>query len=372
MNQTPLRRRSARWLLLALLLPVLGLACRSVVPGTSQPEAQALPAVVTQVVVTSPIEVSNEDINLVDLYTRVNPSVVNITIYVSQGGTFAPLGQGSGFVYDDQGHVVTNDHVVHGAEQIEVTFADGTTRYATAIGEDMHSDLAVIQVQDMPAGIDPLPLGDMSQIAVGQTVAAIGNPFGYSGTLTKGIISAMGRTIPALTQFSIPQSIQTDAAINPGNSGGPLLNMKGEVIGINAQIETDGTNLANSGVGFAIPVSIVSRVVPGLIADGAYDWAWLGVRGGDVSLDLVTQMNLTVDRGAFFSEITEGGPAQRAGMQAGDVATAINGQTVKSFDDLLVYIALETRPGDQVTLTIVRDDKTQEVSVTLGSRNDAP
>src|SRR4030043_2216926 len=225
---------------------------------------------------TSQIElVTNEDQVLVDLYSHLNPSVVNITVYLDQDGELAYLAQGSGFVFDDQGYIITNAHVVHGTDAVEVTFSDGLIREATVVGEDLHSDLAVIQVE-LPAGISAIPSATMDELAVGQTVVAIGNPFGYEGTLTRGIISALGRTIPALTIFSIPQAIQTDAAINPGNSGGPLLNLKGEVIGVNAQIETGSANASNRGVCFALPVSIIQSVVPALIDTGQYDWPWLG------------------------------------------------------------------------------------------------
>jgi 2-alkenal reductase len=293
-----------------------------------------------------------------------------------------PLGQGSGFVYDSSGNIITNAHVVHGAEQIEVTFYDGLTRAAQVVGEDLHSDLAVVNV-DLPANVQALPLGDMNQLAVGQTVVAIGNPFGLSGTLTRGIISALGRTIPALTIFSIPQAIQTDAAINPGNSGGPLLNLNGEVIGVNAQIETNGTSNSNVGVGFAVPVSIMHRVIPALVEKGEYVWAWLGVRGGDLNPTLVDAMNLPVEQGAYLAEVIAGGPSDKAGLHGasntatvdgrtvdigGDVVTAIDGQPVKTFDDMLIYVALNTSPGQQVVLTILRDGKSQDVTVTLEPR----
>jgi len=235
----------------------------------------------------------------------------------------------------------------------------------------------------MPDGIGPLPLGDMSNLRVGQTVVAIGNPFGLEGSLTRGIISALGRTIPALTTFSIPQSIQTDAAINPGNSGGPLLNLQGEVIGVNAQIETANGTAANSGVGFAIPVSILKRVVPSLISNGSYDWAWLGVRGQSLDWTLVKAMNLPVEQGAYLWQITNGGPASKAGLLGadktvtvegrsvdvgGDVVTAINGQPIFSFDDLLIYVALNTSPGQEITLTILRNGASQDVKVKLEPR----
>ncbi|MGB9521448.1 MAG: S1C family serine protease, partial [Anaerolineales bacterium] len=250
-------------------------------------------------------------------------------------------------------------------------------------GEDLNSDLAVVKVDKLPQGVQPLPLGDINKLAVGQTVVAIGNPFGLEGTLTKGIISALGRSIPALTPFTIPQAIQTDAAINPGNSGGPLLNLQGEVIGVNAQIETGGTAAANTGVGFAIPVSIIKLVVPDLIEKGKHDWAWLGVRGGTLNPWIKEAMNLNVDKGAYIAEVVQGGPSDKAGLRGssktvtirgrevdvgGDVVVAINGQPVNSFDDLLIYVSLNSKPGDTVVLTIVRNGKTQEIKVTLEKR----
>jgi 2-alkenal reductase len=210
------------------------------------------------------------------------------------------------------------------------------------VGEDLHSDLAVLLVEDFPAGVNPLPLGSMEDLVVGQTVVAIGNPFGFEGTLTQGIISGLGRTIPAQTNFSIPQAIQTDASINPGNSGGPLLNLKGEVIGINDLIQTTDGNGANSGVGFAIPVSVIQRVVPSLIENGEYNWPWLGVRGSSLDLGLIQLMDIPVEKGAYLWQILPGGPAEKAGLVGAsktedyngrrripaDVVTAIDGITV--------------------------------------------
>jgi len=292
------------------------------------------------------------------------------------------VGQGSGFVYDTQGHIVTNAHVVDGAAYLEVTFSTGLTREGRVVGQDIYSDLAVVQAE-LPEGITPLTLGYMETLSVGQTVVAIGNPFGLEGTLTRGIISAMGRSLPTLTAFTIPQAIQTDAAINPGNSGGPLLNLSGEVIGVNAQIETGGTSESNLGIGFAIPVSLIRRVVPALVENGQYTWAWLGVSGGDVTPALVNAMNLPVEQGAHLVAILEDGPSFKAGLQGatgqvtidgrtinagGDVIIAIDGQPVFSFDDVLVYVALQTSPGQTVTLTILRDGKPMDVPVTLEPR----
>jgi 2-alkenal reductase len=368
-----------------LFISVVSLACG--VPARSLTTTQPTPAVeVVQVVPTgdtSPTTlVVDEDQVLVDMYSRLNPSVVNITVYLNQDGQLDSYAQGSGFVYDDQGHVLTNAHVVHGSDAVEVTFSDGLIREASVVGEDLHSDLAVLQVE-LPEGVTAIPLGEMDNLAVGQTVVAIGNPFGLDGTLTRGIISALGRTIPALTVFSIPQAIQTDAAINPGNSGGPLLNLNGEVIGVNAQIETNGTTESNLGVGFAIPVSIIRRVVPALIETGHYDWPYLGVSGFTVNPPLVKAMNLPVEQGAYVSSVPDGGPAQAAGLHStteiitqdgrqvevgGDIITAIDGQPVKTFDDILLYLTLQTTPGQTVILTILRDGQYQDISLQLGTR----
>lgn len=370
---------------IVLLLTIATLACG--LPARSLTDSQPTPISqennLTATADTPRIEfITDEDQVLVDMYSRLNPSVVNITVYLNQDGMLDSFAQGSGFVYDDQGHILTNAHVVHGTDGVEVTFSDGLIREATVVGEDLNSDLAVIKVE-LPDGISSIPLGMMDELAVGQTVVAIGNPFGLEGTLTRGIISALGRTIPALTVFSIPQAIQTDAAINPGNSGGPLLNLNGEVVGVNAQIETSGTSDSNIGVGFAIPVSIIRRIVPALIETGHYDWPWLGVSGYTVNPSLVKAMNLPVEQGAYVSSLTEDGPALAAGLQAttetitqdgrqvelgGDVITAIDGQPVKTFDDILVYLSLQTNPGQEITLTILRDGKYQDVTLELGTR----
>lgn len=369
------------------LFALVSLAC-----GVSTPRVTTNPptpvAVVIQPLSTASTAeiavVTAEDQVLADLYNRINPSVVNITVYINQNGELIPYAQASGFVYDDQGHILTNAHVVHGTDAVDVTFSDGLIHEASLVGEDLNSDLAIIKVT-LPAGVSPIPLGSMDELAVGQRVIAIGNPFGFEGTLTSGIISSLGRTIPAYTtlNYRIPQSIQTDAAINPGNSGGPLLNLKGEVIGVNAQIETNSTTNSSLGIGFAIPVSIIQRVAPALIASGHYEWSWLGVSGYDLNPYLVKAMNLPVEQGAYVSTLTDGGPALAAGIKGstgtvtqdghavevgGDVITAINGQPVKTFDDMLVYLSLQTSPGQNVTLTILRDGKYQDVTVKLGTR----
>ncbi|MBN2550428.1 MAG: trypsin-like peptidase domain-containing protein [Anaerolineales bacterium] len=368
------------------LITLVTLACGvSTRTATKEPTAPVLQQQVTTVPVmpSLPVALSNEEAILTTLYTRANPSVVNIITYSQQGGMGAASGQGSGFVFDQGGNIVTNAHVIHGADRLEVYFSDDSAREATLVGEDLHSDLAVISVDSLPAGVLSLPLGKMEEVAVGQTVVAIGNPYGLGGTLTKGIVSALGRSIPALTTFQIPQAIQTDAPINPGNSGGPLLNLRGEVIGINAQIETGGTGRANTGVGFAIPVSIVARVIPRLIEDGEFIWPWLGVQGGSVSPILVKAMDLSVDKGAYVAVVLDNGPSIKAGLHGatrqtevdgqvieigGDVIIAIDDQPVAHFEDILIYLALNKDPGDVVVLTVLRDGKTIEIKVTLEPR----
>ena len=389
------KRNGITLAIFVLIFPALALACSLFVPsGTPTPQIDATlvrPAQSTQASnPTSPaqpilLNSDNEQV-YINLYERVNPSVVNILIYAREGDLVGPAGEGSGFVYDEAGYIVTNSHVVHGSEQIDVVFSDSTILPAEIVGEDLHSDLAVIKVETPPQGASPLPLGDMNTVKVGQTVVAIGNPFGLGGTLTKGIVSALGRTIPAQTLFSIPQSIQTDAAINPGNSGGPLLNLDGQVIGINAQIQTQSLDRSNSGVGFAIPVSIVKRVVPVLISEGQYVWPWMGVSGHALDPLTAEAMGLPFTQAAYLSSIYNNGPADKAGLRGtsaeiivndrlvetgGDVITAVDGQPISSFDDLLIYVALTGAPEKAVTLTIFRDGEYQDVELILEARPDS-
>lgn len=337
---------------------------------------------------------------LVGVYHDAVPSVVSIRVTKSMisgldNGENLPKdhpeffnqGSGSGFVWDTQGHIVTNDHVVDGATDIEVFFANDTIVPATLVGTDPDSDLAVIKV-DLPASeLTPLPVGDSNNLQVGQLAIAIGSPFGQEFTMTSGIVSAVGRLIQGRNAgFSIPAAIQTDAPINPGNSGGPLLNRAGEVIGINAQMYS--TTGGSSGIGFAIPVDIARQVVPTLISGGSVKYAWLGISGGEVTPGMLEFRGLDSDvRGAVVSEVMEGGPAEKAGLQGrdaaldetsdayingGDIITAINSTPLAGIDDLISYLVTQTKPGDKVTLDVIHTDGSQEqMQVTLGSRPEA-
>ncbi len=361
------------------------------------PRAPAAATPVPQVIIATPEGgMDYETAVLENIYREVNPSVVNVTILsqvhsrLPQGSQvdpdgLLPSGSGSGFIWDAAGHIVTNNHVVEGADEVQVTFSDSTAAVAEVIGVDPYSDLAVLRVDAEGYTLIPVRRGQMDDVAVGMRVAAIGNPFGLQGTLTSGIVSALGRSIPALDRYSIPDSIQTDAAINPGNSGGPLLNERGEVIGVNAQIRTqDGTN---SGVGFAIPISIVERVVPALIETGSYDHSYMGVSGTTFSPICAEELGLPADlRGAIVLDVLPDTPAQRAGLQAstdtggtryagicpsrsgGDVIVAIDGQAVTSFDSVLAYLESNTSPGDVVTLTVWRAGELLDIDLTLAPR----
>jgi S1-C subfamily serine protease len=330
--------------------------------------------------------VQSQDL-LVNLFKQVNPGIVAVRVITAQGG-----GEGSGFVFDTQGHIVTNYHVVQDNTSLEVDFPSGTKVHGKVVGSDLDSDLAVVKVDVPAAELKPLPLGDSDQLQVGDTVVAIGNPFGFSSTMTMGIVSAKGRNLESIRQtsdgrsFSAGDLIQTDAAINPGNSGGPLLNLQGEVVGVNRAIQTVASAASgepvNSGIGFAVSVNIVKKVVPVLISKGSYDYPYLGISSLDeVTLMLAEALGLPQSRGAYLVEVVTGGPADQAGLKAGtrdtsitglkaggDLITAIDGQPINVYADLIGYLMTKKSPGDKVVLSILRDGKEMQVTVTLGKR----
>lgn len=394
----------------------------SSVVNTSAPAIVEVEETVQDTAVTEEIVTTQ---TYIDLYTRLNDSVVNIQV-LSEGTTL-DLGQfqiipdpdnpdeetpeipddfhqelesipqqsqGSGFVYDKEGHIITNNHVVANATRITVIFSDDTEANAEIVGTDPGSDLAVIKVDIDPDRLQPVPIGDSDSLQVGQLVAAIGNPFGLSGSMSTGIVSGLGRLLPGGAaapggqRFNIPDIIQTDTAINPGNSGGPLLNLSGEVIGVNTAIQTNGATFGSTptfgGISYVVPSNIVTQVVPQLIESGEIAYPWLGISGTTLSDDLARAMDLPVEQnGVLIFQVIEDSPAEDAelrgseeqitidGLNAligGDIITKMNDETINNFDDLLTYIVRRTSVGQTVTLEIIRDGEMQTVELTLRER----
>lgn len=295
--------------------------------------------------------------SLIQLYKDASPGVVDITVTGASGGFGGGSSQaeGSGFVIDKNGDLITNAHVVAGASSIKVRFQNGKTAKATLVGTDNSTDIAVIKVDAAASLLHPLTLGNSAGVQVGEAVAAIGSPFGLPGSLTSGIVSAVDRTITAPNQYSITGAIQTDAAINHGNSGGPLFNASGEVIGVNAQIESDSGG--NDGVGFSIPIDAAKSVANTLISGGKVQHAYVGIKVGDTASG----------DGAQVTSVLSGTPAAKSGLKAGDVITSIDGVAVSSADELTANLSAR-KPGDTVTLSVTRNSKTVKLSVTLGTR----
>ena len=336
----------------------------------------------------------NNNLTLTDLFEETQQSVVQVSGTLNEEDPFFGTSLGSGFIYDNIGHIITNYHVVAGSnpDDISITFIDGTVYRARVVGADQYSDLAVLRVQDdIPADkLIPLPLANSSGLLVGQEVVAIGNPFGLSGSMTEGIVSGLNRLIPVYQDpfsdvtapaFSIPDVIQTDAAINPGNSGGPLLNMQGEVVGINSAIFSTTGGFA--GVGFSVPSNTIAKVAPVLIERGFFEHPWLGVSGIDMSPEIAEAIGLGEPRGFLVIEVSPGGPADSAGVEGGDtpmqlngneipiggdVVLAINDRDVRKIDDVLGYLQQATQVGETVTLTVWRDGQIIEIDVILGAR----
>jgi len=342
------------------------------------------------------------------LYDQISPSVVNISVEAVRDSAQLPeipgfqlpqdtpnqpqRGEGSGWIYDSDGHIVTNNHVVEGATKVVVNFSNGYWADAEVVATDPQADLAVVKVTP-PAGVDwkPLNLAEDGGVKVGHTVLAFGNPFGLENSMTTGIVSALGRSFPTgafgESRYSLPDVIQTDAAINPGNSGGPLLNLSGEVVGVNFAIESPAGS--NSGVGFAIPVSIVKRVVPELVKGSQYSYAYLGLQGNTITPELASALALENNKlGVYVSSVVPGGPAEKGGVKGGsetitttegaelqkggDIVTAINDQPVHRFEDLVSYLVTKAAPGQTVTLTVLRGGAEQKLSVELGQRPAQP
>jgi 2-alkenal reductase len=307
----------------------------------------------------------------INVFETASPSVVHIGMID---------GEGSGFVYDDNGHIVTNNHVVASGGDIIVRFSDGTQMDATVVGTAPDSDLAVLKVDAGPGELQPLPLGDSNALRVGQIVVAIGSPFGLENTLTTGIVSGLDRLFPGAQApgggtYNIPNIIQTDAAINPGNSGGPLLDLRGNMIGVNTAIESPVR--ASSGVGFAVPSNVVAVVVPQLIDGGAVSTPWIGISGTELNGTLAENLGLDpVTRGIVIGEVIVGGPAEAAGLVAvdetgtiaGDIIVGVDGNQVRAFDDLLGYIVEQTTVGQTIDVEVLRNGQVETIPLTLQSR----
>ncbi|MCV0391867.1 MAG: trypsin-like peptidase domain-containing protein [Nitrosopumilus sp.] len=325
-------------------------------------------------------DVFSKNLSLVEIFEKSEPGVVRVNVQrgeESEGGG----GVGSGFVFDKKGHIITNAHVVNNAKKVIVTFLDGRSYNADMIGVDKFTDIAVIKVNSDLVLLHPLALGDSSNLKVGEQIAAIGNPFGLSGSMTSGIVSQLGRLLPSGAGYSIPDVIQTDAAINPGNSGGPLINMRGGVVGINTAIQS--TTGEFTGVGFAIPSQTVAKIVPTLIEKGEYKHPWIGIAGRDIDPDLANVLELTEAVGFLVITVVKDSPAEKAGLigsdksievdgvkfpVGGDIILSVDGIEVRKIDDILIHLQRAKSVGDEMVLEILRDGRTTNVTITLQER----
>ena len=391
MVNTTMRRPQS--VVVSLIWLVLFLAgCRLSPDAASTPVLTApAPTQTPYVIVATPTPLSESDLLPLDieeqlisnLYERVSPSVVHVASRVITMdlffGPMASEGTGSGFVWDDQGHIVTNYHVIADADRIEVIFSDESRTEAEVIGVDPRNDLAVLRVDPLVAPLQPVTLGQAEAIRVGQRAIAIGNPFGLDRTLTTGVISALGRPLQTEEGDYIFNVVQTDAAINPGNSGGPLLNSRGEIIGVNTSIRQGA-----EGIGFAVPVDTLRRVVPVLISEGRYRHPTLGLLGYSINSALAEELRLPVERGVLVAQLARGGPADAAGVRGaqqqviignqrvlvgGDIILAIDGRDVVDWNGLQEYLELNTRVGQTVTLSLLRGQEPLEIQVTLGAES---
>ena len=333
-------------------------------------------------VIETPYVEKNPEYSLIEIFERSEASVVQVNVRTDDGQTDLS-NMGSGFVYSDDGYIITNNHVVDSAGKVTISFLDGESYIAQIIGTDADLDLAVLKIKPESTYLHPLTIGDSSTLKVGEQIAAIGNPFGLSGSMTAGIVSQIGRLLPQDSGYSIPDVIQTDAAINPGNSGGPLLNMKGEVVGINTAIQSATGEF--TGVGFAVPSNTVKKVIPFLIEDGIFPHPWMGISGTDVDPELAKVRGLDSSKGFLVVTVVEGSPAEEAGLQGvteeniieidgrefptdGDIIIMIDDKVVRKISDLLIHLQREKSVGDELVMTINRDGTIIETTMVLGER----
>lgn len=358
----------------AIVVAVFGVF---LLPSSTQTEV-----IETNASIPSAIGQSNsysKELSLVEIFEKSESGVVRVNIHREQGEI--TNGLGSGFVFDKNGHIITNAHVVKDAKKVVVTFLDGRSYNADIIGYDEFTDIGVIKVNADLKLLHPLSLGDSSNLKVGEQIAAIGNPFGLSGSMTSGIVSQLGRLLPSGAGYSIPDVIQTDAAINPGNSGGPLLNMRGEIIGINTAIQS--TTGEFTGVGFAVPSQTIAKIVPSLISKGEYNHPWIGIAGRDIDPDLAKVLNLQEAVGFLVVTVVDDSPAAKAGIRGseetvtvdginypkgGDVILKVDGKEVRKIDDILIHLQRAKSVGDDMVLEILRDGRTTSVTITLQER----
>ena len=393
-------KQQARWWGLGVLFGLLALACTlspTIAPTNISLPPSPTPVVVVVTATPGPPEalptlspeqlVDIEEQLMIEVYDRVSQAVVHITsrayVYSFFYEVVPQEGSGSGFVYDQSGHIITNYHVIEGAEELEVTLADGSMVHAEVVGADQYNDLAVLKIDVAPEKLYPVELGSSANLRVGQRAIAIGNPFGLDRTLTTGVISSLGRVIERANNRPLAEVIQTDAAINPGNSGGPLLNSLGQVIGVNTAIQSPSGG--SVGIGFAVPVDTVKRVVPELIANGRYPHPWLGFEGQvyRITPTLAEALKLPVEKGLLIARLYQDSPAHQAGLRGadrrlqvgrnvilvgGDIVTAIDDVPLESSDQLTIYLETQKLPGDQVILTLWRDGKEIKQPLYLGER----
>ncbi len=322
----------------------------------------------------------SKNLSLIEIFEKSEPGVVRVNVQKADqvNGTG---GVGSGFVFDKKGHVITNSHVIKNVKKVVVTFLDGRSYNAEIIGFDEFTDIGIVKVNADLSLLQPLSLGDSANLRVGEPIAAIGNPFGLSGSMTSGIVSQLGRLLPSGAGYSIPDVIQTDAAINPGNSGGPLLNMRGEVVGINTAIQS--TTGEFTGVGFAVPSQTIAKIVPSLIENGKYHHPWIGISGRDIDPDLAKVLGLNDAVGFLVITVVENSPASKAGMHGsdetvqvdgvnypigGDIILSVDGKQVRKIDDILIHLQRAKSVGDEMILEILREGRTTNITITLEER----
>jgi S1-C subfamily serine protease len=344
--------------------------------STSTDKTTTVSTIVLTTTSTTTMTASGGELTPPQIFKQVEESVVSISVTLPGGSA-----QGSGFLFDDKGDIVTNNHVVEGATSIDVTFLDGTTVSAELVGSDAYADLAVVKVDSSSRQLKPMRLGDSDKLEIGDQVLAIGNPFGLSGSMTEGIVSQLGRESQGVGGYLIIDLIQIDAVVNPGNSGGPLLNMNGEVVGVNTLIVSQSGSF--EGVGFSIPSNMVTRVATALIGTGKYEHPWVGIQGVDVTPKIADAVGLNQSKGVLTVQVVAGGPAETAGVRGGttqatidgqnlllggDVVVGIDGKDVRQISDILLYIERNMSPGDTVTLQVIREGQKLSVPLTLGVR----